>query len=282
MECPSETPLGETTVTNRGIRVFCTINVHEDPVSNVKHYILPLSYRTGDGRNLSLRLRKIGGEIFLREDPTSLFQYKKTIQVHALKPRYLVVEPPERQDLDLLPQPVVGQEYLRHFRRAVLQLHNTASVTILDYHGVYDVEDGIFFRAPCMSPPSVWLRFSLRLDNLRGTNRVHSYDTDCVIYVLGWGAGTRADLHCRLVDCKACPSQVGAVQADFANWEYDPDRGKERLDEHGIPDSTDMITQIPDTNSWARVYLKCSYFIRDNVLVQSSCELGLCYEVKET
>lgn len=121
LACPSGNPLGEIAITNRSIRVVCTIKVYMNSVTKINHYLLPLSYRSANGTVLGLWLRKGGDEIFLRKDPSRLFEHAISFKTRALKIRYLAIELPETQDFDILSQQCLGQKHLRRFRCRILQ-----------------------------------------------------------------------------------------------------------------------------------------------------------------
>jgi hypothetical protein len=245
--------VGEFSVTNRGMKLYSPINLMWDEDSKKNSYVLPLHCRSASGANLGIRLRKIGDERFLRQNPWSLVEYN---QVHvALGPRFIYLAL-DTQDGRFA---IDTQESLRYARNYVLTWHSRAPMEVLEYWGIYDHHDQTFFDIS--EDPRNWIAFhfliGLREENMRGVLGgeipASEFTFNCTLYITGWTSDKEQDMQYYLVETDKHTQALASIEREFVAWEAGGRSAERRLDRLGIPKSCPV--QISMLKMTAHIYV---------------------------
>ena len=174
---PDMSPLEECVVTNRGIRLHCPIKFLWDSNAVKFYYVLPLYCKSTDGQNLGIRLRKIGNEMYLRNDPHRLTKYRNINSTMAGRFRYLALEAPYVPNAESTSKQYFTEKSLAHIRRHVLRLDYRSDITTSDYWGcAYDHTDRSFFST--YEQPKEWVALKFTIWSIKSIT--------LLLYVAGW------------------------------------------------------------------------------------------------
>ncbi|KAI8947166.1 heterokaryon incompatibility protein-domain-containing protein [Xylaria longipes] len=238
----------EFSVSNIGIRT--KIHVLSYPVPKKRGayiYVLPLDCVRGSKTFLGIRLRKCGPNIFVREDPWTLFQYKRTLEPNAPRARHILTELPE-PDLQKDLYGLCSSRSFARMRPHVLQIQLPPELELLDVWpwSRYDEEDNLFLV-------SGETRYDTGVVRLRGTQETTSngrttrVDIDYWFYVVGWSSLDPKSLQYSFVDYDNYKDAVNEIQTQLKSGDHNRSQLLCELDKEGIPRIQEATKKIPDT-----------------------------------
>lgn len=253
--------VSESSVTNRGIRLFNALCIVKDSIIMRSSYIMPLYCKSASGAELGIRLEKIGDEMFLRNDPCNIVEYQ--ISRYIVGPRYihLATTIPYALRINDGPDQYVASQYLASLRTQVLALEFPEFVSVFDYWGVFNHCNGTFFETSGRPRAWVALRFSVYFDpSIVGTHGIGAQMTgtttiNCMLYIIGWTSVAENSMRHFLVNVTECADAVAEVQNILTLREYDVSQAQDVLD-HYLPDSSSLTLNIPGSDLKFHIYIK--------------------------
>lgn len=238
---PDMTPVGEVMVTNRGIRLHIPIKFLWDTDAVKFYYVLPLYCKSVNGEtlNLGIRLRKIGDEMYLRNDPHRLTKYSNIKSTMSGRFRYLALEAPYVPSAESASTQYFTEKALLHSRRHILRLDYRNDITTSDYWGsAYDHTDRSIFST--YEQPREWVALKFTIWSIKSIT--------LLLYVVGWTSESEKELEWWFVESTSFARQITDVQKIFEVWDYDVGAARFVMEEHGIPKSSRVEVRVPDTN----------------------------------
>ncbi|KAI1130384.1 HET-domain-containing protein [Nemania abortiva] len=210
-------------------------------------YVLPLDCVPDDGTSLGIRLRKCGPDIFVREDPWSLFRYRQSLEPNSPRARYLLTELPEPDLREGLYGMYSGQTFAT-MRQHILQVRLPHEIELHDVWpwSRYDEEDNLFLVS---GEP----RYDSGAVRLRGTLPVFDYDgapvnIDYMFYAVGWASSDSNSLQYSFVDYPKHKLAVNELQTQLNAGDHTRNQLLYVLHAEGIPRSQRAVKRVPGTN----------------------------------
>lgn len=253
--------VGESSVTNQGIRLNISLCIVNDSILKKKSYMMPLHCKSASGTELGIRLEKIGDEMFLRNDPCSLVEYDPASSTLAPRFMYLAIRVPHALSVDNEPNQYVTAKSLASLRTLVLALDFRTDVNIYDYWGIYNHCNQTFFESSGRSREWVALRFSAHVfsRDVVGTGgietRVSDANVDCMLFVTGWTSNSEHDMRYYLVNVVEHANAVAEVQKFFKSWQHDGFPAQAILD-HYLPDTSSIEMNVPGSDLTYNITVK--------------------------
>lgn len=239
----------EFSVSNIGIRTKIHILSYPDPHKRGSYIcVLPLDCVPDSNTSLGVRLRKCGADIFVREDPWTLFEYKRALEPNSPRARHVLIELPE-SDLQNELYGMCSSRSFARMRTHALQIQLPPELELFDVWpwSRYDEEDNMFLV-------SAETRYDSGAIRLRGTpetlsnGRTVRFDVDYMFYVVGWGSSDPDSLQYSFVDYGDYKHAVNELQAQLNSGDHSRSQLLYEINKAGIPRFRVATKKIPETD----------------------------------
>ncbi|KAI0481645.1 heterokaryon incompatibility protein-domain-containing protein [Xylaria cf. heliscus] len=272
----------EFSVSNIGIRT--KIHVLSYPVPGKRgaySYVLPLDCVPDSSTSLGIRLRKCGPDIFVREDPWTLFQYRKALEPNVPRARYVLIEMPEPDLQKGLYQICSNQSFVR-MRPHGLQIQLPPKLELFDVWpwSRYDEEDNMFLVSAegRYDSGAIRLRGTLETQHDGSTTRV---DIDYMFYVLGWASSDPNSLQYSFVDYGTYKDAVNELQTVLNSGDHSRGQLLYEIKKAGIPRFREATKKIPETNLAIHFSVEHTWHRDDSICSNSFWRFTFSYKVCE-
>ncbi|CAO2647562.1 Nn.00g084840.m01.CDS01 [Neocucurbitaria sp. VM-36] len=244
----------EFSVTNIGIKIRVRILLRRLDRRRGMGYVLPLNC-TFRGRALGLRLRQVGSEGYLRENPSTLLEYDDA--------RMLTAPPSERNLLIALPKDSFPPHIIEGYSKDVLPLTRThvlqfvpQTTLLLNPWPVdrYDHEDESFFvfRDSNRDYSIIELLILIQAPN-PATGFVESEWLRCKFCALGWSSTAPGIAQFGLFEEAKHASSLNAIQPQVADWDRTSAQLAYYLNRYNIPKLAVVRYPLPKLGKVAHV-----------------------------
>ncbi|KAI1752424.1 heterokaryon incompatibility protein-domain-containing protein [Xylaria castorea] len=239
----------EFSVSNIGIRTKIHILSYPVPHKRGSYvYVLPLDCVPDSKTSLGIRLRKCGADIFVREDPWTLFQHKQALEPSSPRARHILIELPEPD----LQEDLYGMCSSRSFARMrphALQIQLPPELKLFDVWPWtrYDEEDNMFL----VSAEARYDSGAVRLRDARETlsnGRTARVDVDYMFYVVGWASSDLDSLQYSFVDYGDYKDAVNELQTQLSSGDHSRGQLLYEINKAGIPRFQEAAKKIPETD----------------------------------
>ncbi|KAI0446088.1 heterokaryon incompatibility protein-domain-containing protein [Xylaria telfairii] len=238
----------EFSVSNIGIRT--KIHVLSYPVPEKRGayiYVLPLDCMPDSETSLGIKLRKCGPDIFVREDPWTLFQHRKALEPNAPRARHVLTELPE-PDLGKDLYGMCSSQSFARMRPHGLQIQLPHEFELLDAWpwSRYDEEDNLFIVSGDKRYDSGAIRFRGTPEKL-SDGRTTGADIDYMFYVVGWGSSDSDSLQYSFIDYSYYKDAVNGLQTQLNTGDHNRSQLLYEINKAGIPRFQEATKKISGT-----------------------------------
>lgn len=273
------TELTEFSVTNIGVKTRAQVLRQIIPGTGARRYALPLNCFYFQGlpirRRLAVRLKKVGPEIFLREDPWTLLEYTEELGPNVPLERYLLTEIPDRVRFPYA-RIVSMDALIPRMRLHALQISLPPDMEIRDaWPRRFDDEDQLFFTGNSRGDSAV-LKLSTHFGFENGGTKWRFVS---IFYAVGWSSHSA---QFSLLDSQDFASKVGELQLGIADWDHDKEGILDQLTYHKIPRSSAVAFEIPKTSKSALVSLTRHLVSEPTMCANEFWRVEFSYQVHET
>ncbi|KAI0101899.1 HET-domain-containing protein [Nemania sp. FL0031] len=246
-------------VSNNGIRT--QIHVLSYPIPGKRGayaYVLPLDCveDAEADTSLGILLRKCGPDIFVREDPYTLFRHKQSLEPNTPRARYLLTELPG-PDLQKDLYGIYSSRMFATMRQHVLQIRLPPEVELWSVWpwSRYDEEDNLFLVSgePRYDGGTIRLRVTLPIPNPGSI-------IDCMFYAVGWSSLEFNSLQYSFVNYREHNAAVGEIDAQLSAGDYTRHHLLYVLDAERVPRFQNAAIKVPGTNLF--IYLSVEPTLR--------------------
>lgn len=245
----------EFSISNIGIKIRGQIVSQRRSANHSFCYVLSINGKSGSGKPLGIRLRKVGPDLFLREDPWTLLESDMPLGPNAPVERYLLTKWPT----SILNNSMFVDVHtmIRRVRQTVLQIKLPPEITI---YGAwpwprFDDEDQLFFTAGDSQEDFGSLRLTTRFTiELGGRDRTVVLES--MFYAVGWSSLGSRRLQCTLIDYQDSASKVNELQFGISHWDNDGTTVLDQLAYHKFPKQCAVRSKLPRTKCTAIVSFK--------------------------
>jgi hypothetical protein len=243
-------------MSNNGVKLKGHVLSQKAPGSQVCRYILPLQCgNLASKKLLGVRLKKVGPDQYLRENPWELVEYDDVGSAKSNNERYLLTK--TRGPYDGSHESLANT--IPRVRRQVLQIELPAELDLCGASPLarFDEEDQVFFMfgEPYGDFGSLRIQGSFDFEFRKREVKVA---LDIMFYAVGWGTFGRGsqdatELQCTIFDYKAHAGLVNELQFSIANWDHDSRHVLDQLSQHNIPKCSRVVHEISETTCAALV-----------------------------
>jgi hypothetical protein len=238
--------LVDFSMSNNGVKLKGHVRLQMAPDEPGFHYILPLQCRNRvNGKSMGIRLKKVGAEQFLRENPWELVEYEDAVSPKRDTERYLLTKIPGGV---VQPSYVEMTSVFRHVRQGVLQIRAPPELSM---YGAwpparFDQEDQLFFISGELYGDfgSIALKGSFGFEFEKRQMKVK---LDLVFYAFGWRSTERPELQCTILDKLSHADTISELQTGDADWNHDSRYVRDVLRNRKIPKRSRAVQEIQGT-----------------------------------
>ena len=222
---------------------------------------MPLYCKSASGAELGIRLEKVGDEMFLRNDPCNIVEYKMSSYIIPHRYIHLATRVPYSLSVDNESDQYVSGKSLTSLRTQVLALEFPDFVGIFDHWGIFNHCNGTFFETSERPREWVALRFSVYLNpSVVGTDGIETRAPEnttinCMLFIIGWTSNAENHIRHYLVNVAECAGTVAEVQRILILRKYDDSLAQNVLD-HFLPNSSSINLHVPGSNRIHRIYIE--------------------------
>jgi hypothetical protein len=279
----------EFSLSNSGVRFRSALLKCPDWEGQGSYYILPLYHRV-DSKVLSVLLRKVEDDRFLRVDPWHLLElsrYPKSA-VALLGSKYILTKPPVMRQpglsLPTLSKWLTNKDII-DLRGLTLQIKLPPSLEVLHTwpQARFDDEDQQFFVIGSYVENQDWgivKISSLPMPDPETQSPRMIPSVDCMFYATCWH--TRDLCQYSLVPCGAYAKQISEVQADLSAADLDADSLLRALVRHEVPRSPHAIVEIPGTQYMVVIGFTSTPVGGSRLESRHHMDVQFSYEVRRT
>jgi hypothetical protein len=231
------------------------------PENGGYRYLLPLDCYLASRPNVTLcvRLRKLGHNEFVRENPYEIVEFSRPLVRPIISSnRYLLPELPRDED----PEPgkvldIPNPDFIGQSRSRVIQLKLPKGMWLhmLDVWPShrFDAEDQVFYLSGHdLEHDSAMVR--LRGGVLSDLGEPMEVNFECVFCAAGWSSTHPSSLQCTLLDYGKFATALSEFRAEVCGWDFHRNYFLERLIYHRMPTAPSVV--IHGRKSRVRVSFK--------------------------
>lgn len=238
----------EFSVSNIGIRTKIQVLSYPVPEKRGAYtYVLPLDCMPDSETFLGIKLRKCGPDIFVREDPWTLFQHRKALEPNAPRARHVLTKLPETDLGRDLHGMCSGQAFAR-MRPLGLQIQLPPEFELLDAWpwSRYDEEDNLFIVSGDTRYDSGAIRFRGTLETL-SDGRTTWVDIDYMFYVVGWASSDPDSLQYSFIDYGCYKDAVNGLQTQLNTGDHNRSQLLYEINKADIPRFQEATKKVSGT-----------------------------------
>ncbi|KAI8626635.1 HET-domain-containing protein [Xylariaceae sp. FL1651] len=239
----------EFSVSNYGIRTKISVLSHEIIARRSYFYVLPIDCVVDSDTMLGIRLRKCGPDLFVREDPRTLIQFKQSLLPNVPRARHLLTELSE-PDIEKDMYGMYSSKKFAEMRPHVLQIQIPPKFEIYDAWpwGRYDDEDNVFLVSGEQRDDCGVIRLIGAIEVPSDEPHTTTVDIDYTFYVLGWIPLDFASLQYSFVDYRNYKAAVNEVHSQLNTGYHSRNQLLSILANEGIPRYQEAAKKIPGMN----------------------------------
>lgn len=248
--------LAEFSLSNIGVKTRVQLQSTIIPGTQASCYVLPLHYRNASRRPLAVRLRKVGEDQFLREDPWTLLECVEPLSLNLPRESYFFTQLPR---MVTSPCPFISMDILMpQMRTGALQIKMPLLMFLHDVWswGRYDKEDQLFFVSGNANRDCGIIRLIGYAIVPNAANTVFAFET--VFCAIGWASTLAEELQCSLVDSRTFANEIKEARIEIADWDAQRSQVLHILKVRKVPKFSVVAFDVPQTDKCVRV----SYTLR--------------------
>jgi hypothetical protein len=221
------------------------------PENGGYRYLLPLDCYPASKPNviLCVRLRKLGHNEFVRENPYEIVEFTRPLaRPIIMSNRYLLPELPMQDDKPRPGKPlgIRNPDFIGQTRSRAIQLNLPKGMWLhmLDVWPShrFDGEDQVFYlTGHDLEHDSAMVR--LRGGVLSGSGEPVEVSFECVFCAVGWSSTDPNSLHCTVLDYGRFATALSEFRAEVCRWDFHRKYFLERLIYHRMPWASSVVIQ---------------------------------------
>lgn len=240
----------EFSVCNQGVKTQSVVFRINGPSGN---YILPL-FLSGAGYYIGIRLRKIGKNTYVRQNPFYLHEYidAPECDVYTSGDSYILVDKSSSDPLPRVRAHFIPSEglwtdlFLSPHGRGFLSIEFATGVEtyveVLDRWGCFDMEDQVFFNPEGYQTDCAGMRFSVHLPkNDLGFDPSVAFE--CVLYAIGWSTPGET-IQYTVIGSEQRKKDVSITEREFTQGSNTPSRLRPMFNRLNIPKDSSIAFPV--------------------------------------
>lgn len=273
--------LREFSTSNLGIRIRVRIQIFSPESTNTRFYVLPVASR--GVAYLGIRVRQIGHEQYLREDPFTLYNYTNGILIRVIPAveRFLLVKIPDKEYYSAGPRMQIASmsSVLSRGRAYVLQFEMDRDMRIADPWPLhrFDHPDSAFIAPENARRDFGTIVLEARI-NIPGRN--HPIPVACHFYAFGWYFGRLERAQLGFVEGSVHGDALASsLQTWVETWDRSTPEFIAELQRRKIPKKPGVVFKFPGTSYVALMTFEVDAQDKDGVCTHVYWKVKFAMEV---